>query len=108
MAEDLKPDENQPDQPDTVTEDEVKEEEEVQKDDDEDTEKKTEKPDDEGEGEGEEAEGEVKVAAKPQAKGGRARKLTNQFNFSERAALTYNNPTRVRTHILKLIHSIFR
>lgn len=87
-------DETQPE--DAVTEDEAKEEEDTQKDEDEETEKKTEKPDDEAEGEGEETEGEIKVAAKPQAKGGRPRKLTNQFNFSERAALTYNNPTRVR------------
>lgn len=27
---------------------------------------------------------------------GKPKKLTNQFNFCERAALTYNNPTRVR------------
>lgn len=30
---------------------------------------------------------------------GKPKKLTNQFNFCERAALTYNNPTRVlRNH----------
>ncbi|VEN52191.1 unnamed protein product, partial [Callosobruchus maculatus] len=50
------------------------------------------------EGEEEEGEGETVVKAskaKPAAKtGGRPRKLTNQFNFCERAALTYNNPTR--------------
>ncbi|KAJ8925798.1 hypothetical protein NQ315_009648 [Exocentrus adspersus] len=93
ISEDLKPEEET--QPEDATED-GKEEEEGQKDDDEETEKKTEKPEEEGEGEGEEAEGEVKAAAKPPAKGGRARKLTNQFNFSERAALTYNNPTRAQ------------
>lgn len=27
---------------------------------------------------------------------GKPKKLTNQFNFCERAALTYNNPCRVR------------
>lgn len=32
-------------------------------------------------------------------KGGRAKKLTNQFNFSERAALTYNMPSRVSKDI---------
>lgn len=35
------------------------------------------------------------------------KKLTNQFNFCERAALTYNNPVRVsnfkRKRILKLL-----
>lgn len=94
MAEEPKFDEEtQPEE--GTTEEEGKEEEETQKDEDEETEKKTEKPEEEGEAEGEEAEGEVKAAAKPPAKGGRARKLTNQFNFSERAALTYNNPTRV-------------
>lgn len=32
----------------------------------------------------------------PQSRvGGKPRKLTNQFNFCERAALTYTNPTRV-------------
>lgn len=30
--------------------------------------------------------------------GGKPKKLTNQFNFCERAALTYNNPTRVHRH----------
>lgn len=29
---------------------------------------------------------------------GKPKKLTNQFNFCERAALTYNNPTRVHRH----------
>lgn len=28
--------------------------------------------------------------------GGKTKKLTNQFNFSERASQTYNNPCRVR------------
>jgi hypothetical protein len=32
---------------------------------------------------------------KPAATGGKAKKLTNQFNFSERASQTYNNPCRV-------------
>ncbi|XP_076260407.1 dynein intermediate chain 2, ciliary [Rhynchophorus ferrugineus] len=57
---------------------------------------RVEKPDDEGEGEGEgDAEPETKVeTSKAPPKGGKPRKLTNQFNFCERAALTYNNPTR--------------
>ncbi|XP_060526762.1 dynein intermediate chain 2, ciliary isoform X2 [Cylas formicarius] len=58
---------------------------------------KAEKQEDEGEGEGEpEGEVEVKAEAPPKKapKGGKPRKLTNQFNFCERAALTYNNPTR--------------
>ena len=29
--------------------------------------------------------------------GGKPKKLTNQFNFSERASQTYNNPCRVFT-----------
>lgn len=32
------------------------------------------------------------------AGGGKPKKLTNQFNFCERAALTYNNPTRVKQY----------
>lgn len=51
---------------------------------------KVEEEADEGEGDAEEP----KVEAKAPPKGGKPRKLTNQFNFSERAALTYNNPTR--------------
>lgn len=41
---------------------------------------------------------------KAAATGGKPKKLTNQFNFSERASQTYNNPCRVfhskglRTH----------
>lgn len=42
-----------------------------------------------------EGEEEHREVVKPK-KGGKAKKLTNQFNFSERAALTYNNPVRVR------------
>lgn len=38
--------------------------------------------------------------------GGKAKKLTNQFNFSERASQTYNNPSRVRLS-LSLIRSLF-
>lgn len=56
-----------------------------------------EKHEEEGEGEGEgegETETKVESAKPPPQKGGRPRKLTNQFNFCERAALTYNNPTR--------------
>lgn len=59
----------------------------------EDDKKSEHEDDEEGEGEGE-AEMKVEVA-KPPIKGGKPRKLTNQFNFCERAALTYNNPTRV-------------
>jgi dynein intermediate chain 1 len=33
--------------------------------------------------------------AKPAAASGKGKKLTNQFNFSERASQTYNNPCRV-------------
>jgi hypothetical protein len=32
---------------------------------------------------------------KPTGTVGKAKKLTNQFNFSERASQTYNNPSRV-------------
>ena len=32
---------------------------------------------------------------KPATTGGKGKKLTNQFNFSERASQTYNNPCRV-------------
>ncbi|XP_074036746.1 dynein intermediate chain 2, ciliary isoform X2 [Leptinotarsa decemlineata] len=68
--------------------------EEEPKEEDEEAEKADEKHEDEEEGEGE-GEAEVKTeSAKPPAKGGKPRKLTNQFNFCERAALTYNNPTR--------------
>jgi dynein intermediate chain 1 len=42
-------------------------------------------------GEEEEEEKPKKVAAT----GGKPKKLTNQFNFSERASQTYNNPCRV-------------
>ena len=35
----------------------------------------------------------------PGAKSG-DKKLTNQFNFSERASQTYNNPYRVSTYLL--------
>lgn len=61
----------------------------------------------EGEGEGEQGpegddvsrvEGEDAVSrggGGGAAVGGKPKKLTNQFNFCERAALTYNNPTRV-------------
>jgi len=39
-------------------------------------------------------DGEVK-AKKPTGTGGKAKKLTNQFNFSDRASQTFNNPSRV-------------
>lgn len=94
------------------TTDEPKEDGEDKKDeDDEADEKKEEKlehdEDEEGEGEG---EAEMKTElSKPPAKGGRPRKLTNQFNFCERAALTYNNPTRVslKKKGCKLVQSEF-
>ncbi|XP_028132775.1 dynein intermediate chain 2, ciliary [Diabrotica virgifera virgifera] len=45
--------------------------------------------------EADEDEGEIAIEKKaPPKTGGKPRKLTNQFNFCERAALTYNNPTR--------------
>ena len=34
-------------------------------------------------------------AKKPAGFGGKTKKLTNQFNFSERASQSYNNPCRV-------------
>jgi dynein intermediate chain 1, axonemal len=37
----------------------------------------------------------------PPATGGPKKKLTNQFNFCERAALTYTNPSRVKQSSLK-------
>lgn len=50
---------------------------------------------------GSEAGGEVEAEAEEEQKdlavgapGGPKKKLTNQFNFCERAALTYNNPSR--------------
>lgn len=51
----------------------------------------------------EEEEG-AKAEAKKK-KGGRQKKLTNQFNFSERAALTYNLPTRVGKNTFNIPHS---
>ena len=33
----------------------------------------------------------------PKGAGGKEQKLVNQFNFSERASQTQNNPFRVRT-----------
>lgn len=33
--------------------------------------------------------------ASPEPKSGGSKKLTNQFNYSERASQTYNNPYRV-------------
>lgn len=47
-----------------------------------------------GEGEAGEIEEESKEVAVA-VPGGPKKKLTNQFNFCERAALTYNNPSRV-------------
>lgn len=46
----------------------------------------------EGEGEGQEQEEEVQA---PQEEEAPKKKLTNQFNFCERAALTIANPSRV-------------
>ena len=45
-------------------------------------------------GEGEDDEDDKKVV---RSAGGKEKKLTNQFNFSERASQTYNNPMRDRT-----------
>lgn len=53
--------------------------------------------------EGEEDEEEK---TKPKAPGGKAKKLTNQFNFSDRASQTYNNPCRVCSLNCKLILNI--
>jgi dynein intermediate chain 1 len=58
----------------------------------------------EGEGEGEGAEQDSKEEGgeegasptPPAAKGGKEKKLTNQFNYSDRASQTYNNPFRDR------------
>ncbi|XP_066144066.1 dynein intermediate chain 2, ciliary [Euwallacea fornicatus] len=58
---------------------------------------KHDKQEEEPEGEGEEGEGEAKVeTTKAPMKGGKPRKLTNQFNFCERATLTYNNLMRAQ------------
>lgn len=87
--------------PEVLQEEDNQEKDEEPKDEDEEgiEKKEDEKPEHEEEEEGE-GEGEVETnveAPKPAAKGGKPRKLTNQFNFCERAALTYNNPTRVST-----------
>lgn len=94
------------------TEEEPKEETEVtadeEKDEDEEAvpKKEEEKPEEDEEGEGEgEAETKTEVSKAP-AKGGKPRKLTNQFNFCERAALTYNNPIRVSLCNLNAINQI--
>ena len=50
------------------------------------------------EGEKEGGEGEAEAGATPvpqEAAAGDGKKLTNQFNYSERASQTYNNPYRV-------------
>lgn len=46
---------------------------------------------------GEGDEDDIEIAEKPAAEApkGRKKKLTNQFNFCERASLTYNLPVRV-------------
>jgi len=41
------------------------------------------------------AEGDEEGASPEPKSGGGAKKLTNQFNYSERASQTYNNPHRV-------------
>ena len=54
----------------------------------------------EGEEKPEQAEGEAEAA--PQVAEGAAgppKKLTNQFNFSDRASQTYNNPYRVLSFV---------
>lgn len=51
-------------------------------------------------GEGKEEGGEEETAPTPTSKaGGKEKKLTNQFNFSERASQTYNNPFRERATV---------
>lgn len=48
-------------------------------------------------------EGEEEEEEKPKkgkaVTGGKPKKLTNQFNFSERASQTYNNPCRVNAFL---------
>ncbi|RUS80193.1 hypothetical protein EGW08_012050, partial [Elysia chlorotica] len=54
----------------------------------------------EGAAEGKEEGGDEEAAPAPAAKtGGKEKKLTNQFNFSERASQTYNNPFRDRATV---------
>jgi len=40
--------------------------------------------------------------------GGKEKKLTNQFNFSERASQTYNNPMRVSQSVNDLTRPDYR
>jgi dynein intermediate chain 1 len=49
-----------------------------------------------GGGAAEDDDDEEKKASKSSMSGGKEKKLTNQFNFSERASQSYNNPTRER------------
>lgn len=53
---------------------------------------------DEGEADGEAQEQEEEVQAAPEEEAPK-KKLTNQFNFCERAALTIANPSRVSSRI---------
>ncbi|CAG9767841.1 unnamed protein product [Ceutorhynchus assimilis] len=64
---------------------------------DEETEEETQEKAEEDAEVDEEAEAKVETA-KPIQKGGKPRKLVNQFNFCERAALTYNNPVRAQAN----------
>lgn len=54
----------------------------------------------EGEGDEEEKTDALQEKGGSSPRPGKAKKLTNQFNFCERAALTYNNPDRVSLHCL--------
>lgn len=50
----------------------------------------------EGDAEHDDQEGRAEEGDESTVPKGPQKKLTNQFNFSERAALTYNNPVRVK------------
>ncbi|CAH1116670.1 unnamed protein product [Phaedon cochleariae] len=86
--------------PETLSEGSKEEGEEPKEEEGKEEDEETEHKEEEKAEEDEEGEVEADVGAKtatskaPAKTTGRPRKLTNQFNFCERAALTYNNPTR--------------
>lgn len=66
----------------------------------EDSEEQEDEADEEGEEDGEDAKHDADADGKGEDEddaltSGPKKKLTNQFNFCERASLTYNNPSRV-------------
>lgn len=61
----------------------------------------------EGEGDDEEKLDTMQEKGGYSPRPGKAKKLTNQFNFCERAALTYNNPDRVSVSWFLYIISTF-